>query len=76
MKRTDTKYSYEHANECETTVQGVTYLVWNNYMTRSTDAMNTESGETKRIKCSGYLSNDLSVRKEIASSFGLDSFCK
>lgn len=75
MTSTSTKYSYEHANECITTVQGETYTVWNNYMRRGTFAKN-EAGEVKVIKYSGYLSNDLSVRKAIAASFNLKSFRK
>lgn len=46
MTPTNTKYSYEHANECTTTVQGETYTVWNNYMYRGTFAQN-EAGEVK-----------------------------
>lgn len=76
MKRTETKYSYEHANESTTTIQGETWLVWNNYARRSTEARRAEGGETRTIKSMGYLSNDLSVRKAIAASFGLDSFRK
>lgn len=75
MTTTNTKYSYEHANECTTTVQGETYTVWNNYMRRGTFAKN-EAGEVKTIKFNGYISNDLNVRKAIANSFNLKSFRK
>lgn len=75
MTRTKTAYSYEHANESITTVKGETYIVWDNFAARSTYAQN-ESGEAKVIKSHGYISNDLSVRKAIASAFGLDSFRK
>lgn len=75
MNPTNTKYSYEHANECTTTVQGETYTVWNNYMRRGTFAKN-EAGEVKTIKSNGYISNDLAVRKAIANSFNLKSFRK
>lgn len=75
MTATNTKYSYEHANECTTTVQGETYFVWDNYKRRGTFAQN-EAGEVKTIKSSGYLSNDLAVRKAIAASFNLESFRK
>lgn len=75
MTATNTKYSYEHANECITTVQGEAYTVWDNYKCRGTFAQN-EAGEVKRIKSNGYLSNDLTVRKAIATSFNLKSFRK
>lgn len=75
MTPTNTKYSYEHANECTTTVQGETYTVWNNYMRRGMFAKN-EAGEVKQIKSNGYISNDLSVRKAIAAVFNLKSFRK
>lgn len=75
MTRTNTAYSYEHANESTTTVKGETYTVWDDYKMRCTMAQN-EDGETKRIRCGGYLGNDLSVRKAIARAFGLDSFRK
>ena len=75
MTATNTEYSYEHANECTTTVQGETYTVWDNYKLRGTFAQN-EAGEVRVIKSSGYLSNDLAVRKAIAASFNLKSFRK
>lgn len=75
MTATNTKYSYEHANECTTTVNGETYTVWDNYKYRGTFAMN-EAGEVKVIKSNGYLSNDLTTRKAIAASFNLKSFRK
>lgn len=75
MTATNTEYSYEHANESTTTVQGETYIVWDNYKLCGTFAQN-ETGEVKQIKSSGYLSNDLSVRKAIAASFNLKSFRK
>ena len=73
---TDTPYSYEHANESKTSIKGVEYLVWDNYMTRSTVAQNVETGEIKVIKYHGYIGNDLTARKAIASCFHLDSFRK
>lgn len=75
MTATNTKYSYEHANECTTTVNGETYIVWDNYKLCGTFAKN-EVGEVKRIKSNGYISNDLTVRKAIAASFNLKSFRK
>lgn len=58
-----------------TTVQGKTYEVWSNFNDRCTYAKN-EEGETKAISSSGYIRNDLTVRKAIAIHFGLDSFRK
>lgn len=75
MNPTNTKYSYEHANECTTTVQGETYTVWNNCLYRGTFAQN-EAGEVRQIKSNGYISNDLNVRKAIAEVFNLKSFRK
>ena len=76
MNRTNTKPSYEHANECTTTtVQGETYTVWDNYLYRGTFAQN-EAGEVRQIKSNGYISNDLNVRKAIAEVFNLKSFRK
>lgn len=75
MTPTNTKYSYEHANECTTTVQGETYTVWANCMKRGMFAQN-EAGEVKQIKFGGYIDNDLTVRKAIAASFNLKSFRK
>lgn len=57
------------------TVGGKVYKVWSDFIMRSTYAEN-ENGEVKRIKSSGYLSNELSIRKAIAIFFGLASFRK
>ena len=76
MTRTDTKYSFEHADECETTVQGVRYLVWADQLLRGMRAQNTETGEVRVIKRGGYISADLTARKAIAGAFALDSFRK
>ena len=75
MTPTNTKYSYEHANECTTTVQGETFTVWDNYLYRGTFAQN-EAGEVRQIKSNGYISNDLNVRKAIAAAFNIKSFRK
>lgn len=75
MIKTNTKYSYEHANEATTTVAGETYIVWDNFMMRGTFAQN-EAGEIKQIKFRGYVSKDLSVRKAIQAAFNLDTFRK
>lgn len=63
------------ANKKMTTVQGRQYSVWSDYIMRATYAED-ENGVAKCIKGSGYLSNDLSIRKAIASAYGLKSFRK
>ncbi len=60
----------------ETSVQGVKYLTRSDFIMRGTYAENTATGETKMIKDGGYVSNDLSLRKAIATAFGLESFRK
>lgn len=57
-----------------TNVQGTEFRVYSDFIARATYAENTETGEVKVIKSSGYLSNDLSIRKAIACCFGLASF--
>lgn len=57
------------------TVGGKVYKVWSDFIMRATYAEN-ENGEVKSIKSSGYLSNELSIRKAIAIFFGLASFRK
>ena len=59
----------------ETTVQGRTYIVWKDTIARGTFAED-ENGTVKQIKGSGYISNDLAVRKAIAAVFHLGSFRK
>lgn len=76
MTRTDTAYSYEHADECITTVQGVEYLVWANFARRGMFAQCVETGEIKMIKSRGYINKDLTARKAIMVAFNLDSFRK
>ena len=58
-----------------TTVQGNTFKVWSDFIARGTFAEN-EAGEVKQISFSGYLKNDLSIRKAIAAAFGFESFRK
>lgn len=57
------------------TVGGKIYKVWSDFIKRGTFAEN-ENGEIKMIKSSGYISNELSIRKAIAICFGLASFRK
>lgn len=58
------------------TVQGTEFRTWSDFIARGTFAENLETGEVKIIKSSGYLSNDISIRKAIALRFGLPSFRK
>lgn len=57
------------------TVGGKAFKVWSDFVARATFAEN-ENGEVKRIKSSGYLNNELTIRKAIAVFFGLPSFRK
>ena len=59
----------------KTTVEGKTYKVWSDFMKRGTYAEN-EDGEVKALCGSGYMSNDLTVRKAIALVYGHKSFRK
>lgn len=58
-----------------TTVEGKTYKVWSDFIARATYAED-ESGDKKRIREGGYLSNDLAVRKAIATRFNHKTFRK
>ncbi len=58
-----------------TTVAGRTYEVWGDFIKRGTMAK-SEDGEIKQISWSGYVSNDLTVRKAIASAFQTGTFRK
>lgn len=57
------------------TVMGSEYKVWSDFIARGTFAENCD-GQVKQISWSGYVHNDLTVRKAIASVFGLASFRK
>ena len=59
-----------------TTVQGITFVVYSDFIKRATMAYNTETEEISPIHTSGYLSNDLSIRKAIASEWKFKSFRK
>lgn len=57
----------------EHTVAGKTYKVWSDFIDRATYAEN-EEGEIKRIHGSGYIHNDLTVRKAISYAFQTGTF--
>ena len=58
-----------------TTVQGRTYKYYSDFIARGTFA-EAEDGTVKQISWSGYITNDLTVRKAISNAFGLSSFRK
>lgn len=58
-----------------TTVEGKTYKVWSDFIARATYAED-ESGVKKSIREGGYLSNDLAIRKAIATRFNHKTFRK
>jgi hypothetical protein len=60
----------------QTTVNGKKYNHWGDSIKRAEIAEDVETGEVKVIRYNGYLSNDLSVRKAIARTFGLPTFRK
>ena len=57
------------------TVMGQEYQVQSDFIKRGTFATNA-NGECKQISYSGYISNELTIRKAIANKFGLESFRK
>lgn len=59
-----------------TQVSGIEFEVYSDFIARGTFAVNKQTGETKMIKSSGYMSNDLSIRKAIALVFHLPTFRK
>lgn len=65
----------ERVHERQTTVGGKQFTVWADYIMRGMFAED-ESGEVKQIHGSGYLSNELSIRKAIAYAWQLKSFRK
>lgn len=59
-----------------TTVDGKTFIYWSDFVTRSTYAQQLGSMEMRKICGGGYISNELTVRKAIANTFGLKTFRK
>ena len=59
-----------------TTVNKQAFIFWADFIRRGTMAQNVATGETKQISFSGYVHKDLTVRKAIASKFGLPTFRK
>ena len=57
------------------TVAGKQYKVWSDFVARATFAED-ENGTIKAISTSGYIHNDLTVRKAIACVFHLSTFRK
>lgn len=59
----------------EAIVNGKTFKVWSDFIMRGTFAED-ENGTVKQISYSGYIRNDLTVRKAIATAFNLPTFRK
>lgn len=59
-----------------TSVNKIGFEVWGDFIARGTFAKNLETGEVKQISYSGYINNDLTVRKAIANAFKLPTFRK
>ncbi len=59
-----------------TTVAGINFEIFSDFILRGMIAVNKTSGEEKVIQRSGYLRNDLSIRKAIALVFDLPTFRK
>lgn len=65
------KYNYK-----KTTVNGIEFMTYADFIARGTFATCAATGETKKIQGNGYLKNDLSIRKAIAMAFNLPTFRK
>lgn len=56
-------------------VAGRIYEVWSDFIQRATFAQ-AEDGSIKKLCGSGYIHNDLTVRKAIALAYGIPTFRK
>lgn len=59
-----------------TTINGIEFEYYSDFIARATFARNTQTGVTKKIRGGGYIHKDLTVRKAIAQVFGLQTFRK
>lgn len=75
MIRTNKEWREELDMVHKTTVEGHTYKYWSDTYFRGTFAENAR-GEIHQIKHNGYITNDLTVRKAIATVFGHGTFKK
>ena len=57
-----------------TTVAGIEFEIFSDFILRGMLAVNNVTGEELVIRRNGYLSNELSIRKAIASRFNLPTF--
>jgi len=57
-----------------TTVAGIEFSIFSDFILRGMLAVNNVTGEELVIRRNGYLSNDLSIRKAIATRFNLPTF--
>ena len=59
-----------------TTVSGIEFEVYSDFIALGTFATNKQTGETKQIQGNGYIHKDLTVRKAISQVFNLPTFRK
>ena len=65
------KYNFKDTQVC-----GISFTTYDDFIERATFAIDNNTGITKAIKRNGYLGNDMSIRKAIATVFGLPTFRK
>ena len=58
------------------TVNGEDFIVASSYIAIGTFAKRVSDGDIRQLCGSGYISNDLTIRKEIALRYGLPTFRK
>ena len=56
------------------TVNGEDFIVASSFIARGTFAKRVSDGDIRQICGSGYISNELTIRKEIALRYGLPTF--
>ena len=56
------------------TVNGEDFIVASSFIARGTFAKRVSNGYVRQICGRGYISNDLTIRKEIALRYGLPTF--
>ena len=57
-----------------TTVAGIEFEIFSDFILRGMIAVSKLTGEERIIKRGGYLGNDLTIRKAVASAFKLPTF--
>lgn len=66
----------DRINVQNTQVAGRQFIYWPDFVDRATYAQDVLTNKIERISAGGYISNDLTVRKAIASVFKLRTFRK